>query len=54
MGFIDYVDHGTETRGAAKITYANAVITISESDPSLGSCTDNEEADVSETERLSL
>ena len=54
MGFIDYVDHGTEACGAAKITYADAVITMSESDPSLGSCTDNEEADVSETERLSF
>ena len=54
MGFIDYVDEGTAACGATKITYADAVITMSESDPSLGSCTDNEEADVSETERLSL
>ena len=52
MGFIDYVDHGTEACGAAKITYADIVITMSESDLSLGSCTDNEEADVLETERL--
>ena len=59
MGFIYYVDHGTEACGAAKITYADAVITMSENHPSLGSCTDNEEADVSEadvseTERLSF
>ena len=25
MGFIDYVDHGTEACGAAKITYADTV-----------------------------
>ena len=35
VGFIDYVDHGTETCGAAKITWADVVITMSESNPSL-------------------
>ena len=54
VGFIDYVDHGREACGAAKITYADAVITMSESDPNLGSYTDDKEADVSETERLSF
>ena len=54
MGFIDDVHHGTEVCGAVKITYADAVITMSESDSSLGNSTDNEEADVSETERLSF
>ena len=39
MGFVDYVDHGMEACGAAKITYAD--VNMSESDPSLGSCTDN-------------
>ena len=43
-----------EVCGGAKITDAELVITTSESDPSLGICTDNEEADVSVTERLSL
>ena len=58
MGFIDYVDHGREACGAAKITYADTVITLSGSDPSLesdsslGSCTGNEEADVLGTERF--
>ena len=31
VGLIDYVDHETEACGAAKITYANTVITMSES-----------------------
>ena len=48
MGFIDYVNHRKEVCGAAKI------ITMYESDPSLGSCADNEEANVPETERLSF
>ena len=30
MGFIDYVNHGMEAYGAAKITYADTVITVSE------------------------
>ena len=54
MGFIDYVDHETKACGAAKITYKDAVITMSDSESSLGSCTDNEEANVSKTERLSI
>ena len=54
VGFIDYLDHGTEGCGAAKITYADTGITMSESDLNLGSCTDNEVADVSEAERLSF
>ena len=53
-GVIDYVDHETEACGAAKITYADTVITKCESDPSLGSYTDNEEADVPETKKLSF
>ena len=53
VGFIDYVNHRTESCDAAKITYADTGITMSEIDPSHGSCTDNEEANVSETERLS-
>ena len=52
VGYIDYVDQGMEACGATKITYADAVIALSEGDLSLGSCTDIEEADISETERL--
>ena len=52
MEFIDYVDHGMEACGAAKISYTDTVITMFESNPSLGNCTDNEEGNVSETERL--
>ena len=37
-----------------QLTYPDAVITMSESDHSLGSCTDNEGADVSGTERHSF
>ena len=54
MGFIDYVNHRTEVCGATKITYADAVINMFESDPSPGSCTDNQEADASESEGLSF
>ena len=54
MGFIDYIHHRTEVCGVAKITCADAAITMTESDSSLGSCTDKEEADVSNTERLSF
>ena len=56
MEFIDYIHLGTQACGEAKITYADTVTTtcMSESDLSLGSCTDNEEADVAEIERLSF
>ena len=50
--FTGYMDHRSETCDAAKITYANVVIAMLGSDLRLRSSTDNEEADVSETEKL--
>ena len=51
MGCIDDVDHGTRTRGIAKITCLDIDSTTCGSALSLESCTDTEEADESKAER---